>query len=309
MPRAGNFHFIRSTKVKFSEVLSANGISLWSGCETTFARIDALCGEGASRIFAEPNVKRQDGGDILNVAWFGSYDDDAKDFTSIDRAKLTRVEEDLVKRIATLKPALSDPEIGDTVAAMLNVYDDGSLMAVGEHAIITNWGVLPFEATSSQSAYARHTDDTIGRFMGSNMTARLPGKQWANAGKVEVREQGQAIPAPPQATPTAAKQISACAPASVVTAPPPRHRRWWVPVALVALFGGILAYVAWPGNLVYERENPNDQGVLTQLNTANDELTRQIATLKTEAGKDACEIDRALVGLPPLETSPVGQGG
>ncbi len=308
MPKAGNFHFIRSTKVRSSEVLSSNGISLWSGCDATFARIDALCGDGASRIFAEPNVKRQDGGDVLNVAWFGSHDDDAKEIDSIDRAKLGRVEEDLVKRIAALKPALSDPEIGDIVAAMLNVYDHGSIMAVGEHAVLTNWGSLPSEATASQSAYARHTDDTIGRFMGSNMAARLPGKQWANAGKVEVREQAHAIPAA-QPAPTAAKQVLAATAPSVVTAAPSRHHRWWVPAALVALFGGILTYVAWPGNLVYERENPGDQGVLTQLNAANDELTRQIAALKTEAGKDACEIDRTLVGLPPLENSTVRQGG
>lgn len=307
MPKAGNFHFIRSTKVRSSEVLSANEISLWDRCDATFARIDALCGDGASRIFAEPNVKRQDGGDILNVAWFGSHDDDAKEFASIDRARLSRVEEDLVKRIGALRPALNDPEIGETVAGMLNVYDHGSIMAVGEHAILTNWGVLPPEAAASQSAYARHTDDTISRFMGNNIAARLPGKGWANAGKVEVREQVPAAHAA-QATSTLARQVATATAPSVIPVAPTRHHRWWVPAALVALFGGILAYVAWPGNLVYERENPSDQGVLTQLNAANDELSRQIAALKTEAGKNACEIDRTLVGLPPLNNS-VGQGG
>ncbi|ANK71699.1 hypothetical protein FA04_03045 [Ensifer adhaerens] len=308
MPKAGNFHFIRSTKVRSSEVLSAKGASLWSGCDATFARIDALCGDGASRIFAEPNVKRQDGGDVLNVAWFGSHDDDPKELSAIDRGKLSRIEEDLVRRIGKLKPALNDPEIGETVAAMLNVYDHGSIMAVGEHAILTNWGALPAEATATQSAYARHTDDTVGRFIGSNVATRLPGKQWANAGKIEVREQAHVTHAA-HAAPVVEKQAVASATPSIVATAPSRHHRWLAPAALVTLFGGILAYVAWPGNLVYERENRGDQGVLTQLNTANDELTRQIAVLQTEAGKNACEIDRALVGLPPLENSPVGQGG
>lgn len=306
MPKAGNFHFIRSTKVRSSEVLSVNDASLWSGCDATFARIDALCGEGASRIFAEPNVKRQGGGEVLNVAWFGSHDDDAKELSAIDRAKLSRIEEELVRHIDALKPALNDPEIGETVAAMLNVYDHGSIMAVGEHAILTNWGALPSEATVSQSAYSRHTDDTIGRFMGTNMAARLPGKQWANQGRIEVREQAHATP---HAAPTIAKQTASTSAPSITATAPARTHRWWVPAALVGLFGGILAYLAWPGNLVYERENPADEGVLAQLSTANDELTQRVAALRAEATKDACEIDRALVRLPPLVSSSVGQGG
>lgn len=308
MPKAGNYHFIRSTKVRSSEVLSYNGASLWSGSEATFARIDKLCGEGASRVFAEPTVKRQEGGDVLNVAWFGSYDDDAKDLAAIDRAKLTRVEEDLVRRIGALRPALNDHEIGERVAAMLNIYDHGSIMAVGEHAVLTNWGALPLEVAISQSAYARHTDEVIGRFMGVNMTTRFPGKPWHNAGKIEIREKVHSSHAA-DAAPVLAKPAMTAAKPAIFAGTPPRHHRWWVPAALVALFGGILTYVAWPGNLVYERPNPGNQTVLTQLDMSNDDLTRQIAALKTEAEKNACEIDRALVGLPPLEASPVGQGG
>lgn len=308
MPKTGNYHFIRSTKVKSSEVLSYNGASLWSGSEATFARIDKLCGEGASRIFADPNVKRQEGGDVLNVAWFGSYDDDAKELAAIDRAKLTRVEEDLVRRINALRPALNDPDIGERVAAMLNIYDHASIMAVGENAVLTNWGALPLEVTVSHSAYARHTDDVIGRFMGTDMTTSLPGKQWHNAGKIEIREKVRSTHTA-DAAPVLARQAITAAEPAIFPGTSPRHHHWWVPAALVALFSGILTYVAWPGNLVYERLNPGNQSVLTQLDAANDELTRQIAALKTEAEKNACEIDRALVGLPPLETSPVGQGG
>ncbi|MDK1388858.1 hypothetical protein QN224_26000 [Sinorhizobium sp. 8-89] len=309
MAKAGNFHFVRSTKVKASEVLSSKGGSIWNSCAATFSRIDALCGEGASRVFAEPNVKREDGGDLLNVAWFGSYDDDPKEMGAIDRAKLSRIEEDLIQRLEALRPALRDPEIGDTVAAMLNVYGDNSIMAVGEHAILTNWGALPLEATSSEAAYAKHTDGTIGRFLKTDMAARLPGKPWANSGNIEPRDQP---PGRRDIPPSAHRGPMLSPPPPVALAP--RPVRWWVPAALVAFFGAILVYTAWPGNLVYETASPADQGVLSQLATDNEKLAQNITDLKAEFVKDACAIDPRLVGLPPREAAqtqnpPAGQQG
>lgn len=312
MAKAGNFHFVCSTKIKVSEALSLKGSPLWNSCAATFSRIDALCGEGASQVFAEPNVKRQDGGELLNVAWFGSYDDDAKEMGAIDRAKLSRVEEDLIQRLEALRPALRDPEIGDTVAAMLNVYGDNSIMAVGEQAILTNWGALPSEATSSEAAYARHTDSTIGRFLKTDMAARLPGKQWANSGSIEPRDHSHVRHASqPSPQPGSAKPPSTAVPVAVA----PRPVRWWVPATLVAFFGAILVYTAWPGNLIYEKESPADQGVLSQLATDNENFAQNIILLKSEIGKDACAIDPTLVGLPPREAAsatpnpPAGQQG
>lgn len=296
MPKAGNFHFVRSTRIKASEVLSLNGSSLWDSSVATFSRIDALCGEGASRLFAEPNIK-SDGGDTLNVAWFGTYDDDPKEMGALDRAKLSRVEEDLIQRLEAIRPALRDPEIGETVAAMLNVYGDDSIMAVGEHAILTNWGALPAEAISSEAAYARHSDATIGRFLKTDMAARLPGKPWTNSGTIETNDHshGKRDGQPLQPNPMP--------PPAPVTVSAPRRVRWWVPAALVVFFGSILAYTAWPGNLVYEKESPVDQGVLSQLEASNGSLTQNIALLEAEIGKDACAIDPTLVDLPPREAA------
>ncbi|MQX45713.1 hypothetical protein [Sinorhizobium medicae] len=300
MAKAGNFHFVRSTKLKVSEVLSLKGSPLWNSCAATFSRIDALCGEGASRVFAEPNVKRQDGGDLLNVAWFGSYDDDPKELAAVDRAKLSRVEEDLVQRLEALRPALRDPEIGDTVSAMLNVYDDNFVMAVGEHAVLTNWGALPSPVTVSEAAYAGHIDGTIGRFLKTDMTARLPGKQWANSGSIEAKNPSHVkrVSQPnPQKAP--AMTPSTAAPVAGVRRPV----RWWVPATLVAFFGAILAYTAWPGNLLYEKESPTDQGLLSQLAEENESLARNITLLKSEISKGSCAIDPTLVGLPPREAA------
>jgi len=302
MPKASNIHFVRSSKIKASEVLSLHGISIWSACDATFSRIDALCGEGVSRLFAEPNVKSQGGSDLLNVAWFGSYDDDPKEIGALDRAKLSRVEEDLIQRLEAIRPALRDPEIGDTVAAMLNVYGDDSIMAVGEHAILTNWGALPPDATSSEAVYAKHSDATIGRFLKTDMAARLPGRPWTNSGTIEPDDHS-----PGKRGGQPLQPATTMPPTTTFAGYAPQRWRWWVPAVLVALFGSILAYTAWPGNLVYERESPIDEGVLSQLEDANGSLTQNIALLETEIGKDACDIDPALVDLPPREAATTTQ--
>lgn len=303
MPEAGNFYFIRSTKVKALEVISLNGSSLWTACNATFASIDAICGEGTSRLFAEPNVKSQEGGDVVNVAWFGSYDDDARDLHSIDRAKRARVEDDLIRRLAALRPALADPSIGNTVAAMLNLFDDHSIMAAGENAILTNWGTLPTEAMASEVGYAKHSEATVGRYLGMDVSPRLPGRAWSAHGSIEPKPQTQAAR---HVSPTA---VSGSMPphATPVVQPAKRTSAWWIPASFVALFACILFYAAWPGNLIYERESPAEQSVLSQIAGSNEALTREIAQLQTELGKDACEIDPTLVGLPPRDAASTTQ--
>jgi hypothetical protein len=296
MPGSGNFFFVRSTKLKTSEVISLDGNPLWSASVATFARIDAICGEGASRVFAEPNVKNQDGGGIVNVAWFGSYDDDPKEMATVDRAKLLRLEEDLAQKLAALRPALADTHFGSTVAAMLNLYDHASIMAVGEHAILTNWGALPADATSSLAGYSQHSGATIGRFLQADMSPGLPGKTWSAHGGIEREPQPQKreTRASPKSGPTV---LSGDTVRPDLRSPP----RWAIPAALILLLGSILAYTAWPGNLVYEKESPIEAGVLSQLDATNETVTREIATLRTEISKNACEIDPALVGLPPRQ--------
>lgn len=299
MPATGNFFFIRSTRLENSEVLMLDGRPLWDFCETTFSRINTLCGVDASRIFAEPTVKNQDGGNILNVAWFGAYDDDAKDLESIDRARLARVEDDLIQRLQALRPALADPEIGATVSAMLNLYDQRSIVAVGEHAVLTNWGALPTEAMASPTGFSRHSDTTIGRYLKTDISPRLPGKSWVAHGSIEPVTHAQ--PARERIQPAQVTPAIAAAAIPVVTKRAPV--RWWIPAALAAFFGAILSYVAWPGNLVYEKEALLEQGVLTQLDATNQELAQTIGTLQEELHKDACAIDPTLVGLPARDTA------
>lgn len=300
MPATGNFFFIRSTKLKSSEALSIEGKRLWDSSGTIFSRINALCGDGTSRLFAEPTVKNQDEGHLLNVAWFGSYDDDAKDLAAIDRAKLARVEDDLVQRLDALRPALADPEVGPIVAAMLNVYDFNSVVAVGENAVITNWGALPHETTASQAAYAKHVDATIGRYLKSDLSPRLPGRAWTAHGGME--PMGRAPQLRPQRAAASSVAPSAAA-ASTDPAAATATAKWWVPAMLVLFFGAILAYVGWPGNLIYEKEAPVDEGVLALLDASNQRVSQNISALREELNKDACAIDPTLVGLPARDTA------
>lgn len=307
MPKAGNVHFICSTKVRTSELITVGDGTVWSASGALFSRIDALCGDGASRLFAEPNVKRQEDSDVLNVAWFGSFDDDAVALDATDPARNARLRDQLVHSLAALQPALSDPQIGEVVAGMLNLYDHKSIMAVGEQVVLVNWGVLPAAATASEAAFAKHTDGTIGRFLQGDQSPRIPGKSWTARGMVEAPRREINAPRRNQAT----SQGAAVATETALTIPVRRPARIWPPALLAALFALILIYLLMPGNLIYEKEEVPDPTALAALETSNGELTKKLTMFTTELDKDACEIDRTLVGLPPLADSatPAAAGG
>jgi hypothetical protein len=258
-------------------------------------------------LFAEPNVKRQEDSDVLNVAWFGSFDDDAVELDAADPARNARLRDQLVHSLAALRPALTDPQIGEVVAGMLNLYDHKSIMAVGEQVVLVNWGVLPVAAAASEAAFAKHTDGTIGRFLQGDQSPRLPGKPWTTRGMVEApRREIDALLGNQAASQGAAVASEAAAGVHVR-----RPARIWPPALLAALFALILVYLLMPGNLIYEKEEIPDQTALGALETSNRELTKKLTMFTTELDKDACAIDRTLVGLPPLADSatPAAAGG
>ncbi|MCS4090057.1 hypothetical protein [Rhizobium sp. BK176] len=258
-------------------------------------------------MFADPNVKRQDGSDILNVAWFGSFDDDAVELDATDPARNARLRDQLVHSLAALRPALSDPKIGDVVAGMLNLYDHRSIMAVGEQVVLVNWGALPVAATASEAAFAKHTDGTIGRFLQGDQSPRIPGKPWTARGLIEAPRREFESPLRTQ-TPA---QGAGVATKTAETIQVRRPARLWPPALLAALFALILVYLLVPGNLIYEKEEAPDPTALAALETSNGELTKKLTMFTTELDKEACAIDRTLVGLPPLAdgATPAAAGG
>lgn len=302
MARGGNVHFVRSTSARADDVLAVAGKPLWRDCEAAFARIDELCGDNASRLFAEPNAKEQEGGRLV-VAWFSSFDDEPKRLGELDRGKRARVESILAARIEALRPALADREIGETVGAMLNVADENSILAVGENAVLTNWGVLPDEARSSRAAFVRHSEKTIGPYLPSGISPRVPGQTWAVAG-------GSATAglSPPRRViePEAAAESIQGTEAAVSV----RHGQAWLwPIAALSfVFAACLIYAAWPGNLVYpEALPPPPTAPLVNNEEVNRSLEDRIGKMKAELAKAACEADSSVLG-PPLHEAGGGTG-
>lgn len=295
MAGRGNVHFIRTTQARAVDVLAVAGKSLWQDCEAVFSRMDELCGEGASRLFADPNVKEQEG--RLIVAWFGAFDDNAKQLDALDRGMRGRVAKGLTARLDALRPALADREIGETVAAMLNVADDSSIMALGENAVLTNWGVLPEEARSSQAAFVRHGERTIGAYLPFGVSPRVPGQTWTVGG---------ASPGPARVAP--AQSVEPPKPASSSSAPRPTGaaRAWgnplWPLLAISLVFAACLIYAAWPGNLLYpEAVQPPQPPSLVDNGEVNRNLEDRIGKLKAQLAKAACDVDPSVLG-PQLST-------
>lgn len=291
MAGRGNVHFIRTTQARAVDVLAVAGKSLWRDCDQTFARIDELCGEGASRLFAEPNVKEQDGGRLV-VAWFGAFDDDAKQMDALDRGMRARVASGLAARIEALRPALADRDIGETVAAMLNVGDESSIVAVGENAVLTNWGTLPEEARVSQAAFARHSERAVGPYLPFGVSPRVPGQAWTVGGASP--SPARVAPAQPAESPRPAS--SSAAPR--VTAPArPRRILLWPLLAVSLVFAACLIYAAWPGNLLYpEALQPPQPPSLVNNGEVNRNLEERIGKLKAQLAKAACDVDPSVLG-------------
>ncbi|WP_051334232.1 serine protease [Mesorhizobium sp. WSM3224] len=306
MAGRNNVHFIRTTHARAVDVLAVAGKSLWRDCEPTFARIDELCGDGASRLFSEPNVKEQDGGRLI-VAWFGAFDDDAKQMEALDRAMRARVASTLTARIEALRPALADRQIGETVAAMLNVADESSIVAVGENPVLTNWGTLPPEALSSQAAFARHNEKTVGAYLPFGISPRIPGQPWTVGGA----SPGAARMAPAQAAePSHATGSPPQAQTNFIARP--RRIAPWPLLAVSLVFATCLIYAAWPGNLLYpEALQAPKPASLVDNAEVNRNLEERIGKLKAELAKAACNADPSILGPkmsdPPKPAAAAGQ--
>jgi S1-C subfamily serine protease len=291
-------HFVGSTQVAPDTVLSVAGASLWNDCAATFRRIDEVCGEDASSLFAEPTVKRQDGSPTLNVAWFGGFDDVAKPLSETDTVTRSRVEADLRARMEALHPALADPQIGDTVGAMLNIDDPRSVMAVGDRALLVNWGVLPAGARDSQEAFAAHTARTLAPFLPLGVSPRVPGRPW----RVEGSAEGAGISPPPKRRrppPARAGVYADAGRAAVLPARSYTRVVLWPAIVLSAIFAAVLIYLYWPGHLLFPAAARQIDPVadLSMRQNINRGLEEQIRRLQSELAKAPCAVDATALGL------------
>ncbi|BAB54565.1 hypothetical protein MesoLj131b_70820 (plasmid) [Mesorhizobium sp. 131-2-5] len=302
MAGGGNVHFIRSTQARSVDVLAVDGKSLWRDCDATFARIEKLCGDDASRLFAEPNVKEQDDGRLV-VAWFGAFDDEPKQLDMLDRGMRSRVLSSLAARFEALRPALADREIGETVAAMLNVADDSSIVAVGENAVLTNWGMLPEEARSSPAAFVRHSERTIASYLPSGISPRVPGQTWTIGGAA--LGTARVVSAPERAEPS--KPVSSSPVSQPMTSAKTRRISLWPVLAIALVFAACLIYAAWPGNLLYpEALQPPQPPSLVDNAEINRSLEARIGKIKAELAKAACNADASVLGPQILDPQKPG---
>jgi S1-C subfamily serine protease len=288
-------HFIGSTHARPGDVLSVDGTPLWRDPEATFKRIDELCGEGASDLFADPIVKEQDGGERLSVSWFGGEDAEPKALGGLDPGMRSRIESDLSARLERLRPALASPELGEKVAAMLNVADAQSITAVGSRAILVNWGTLPAEALASQAGFQKHCEATIGPYLPYGISPRVPGRPWTAPASP-----ARAAISPPRRPPVVSRAVVAPAAAAAGTIAQPRKRALLWPAALLsALFAACLAYAAWPGHLFYPTVHAQaEPPAVADGDAINRSLEERIARLRAELAKASCDADASVLGVP-----------
>lgn len=301
MARSGKVHFVRSTQVHAADLLRVGGQPVWNDTFSLFARIDELCGDGASDLFAEPNAKDQ-GGDRLAVAWFGAAEGEPRRLDALDRGMRARVEADLVRKLEAIQPAVSDASIGEAVSAMLNVADPESLVAVGDEAVIIDWGLLPAAARGTQGAFIAHTARTIGPYLPAGLSPLVPGLAWtAAAGS------GTAGMSPPRRASAAGSDGVAVS--AMHSVPVSRRRAWIWPLAVLSLlFAAALAYAAWPGHLIYpEVIAPTPPPPLVDNGELNRSLEQRITLLQQEL-VEGCAADPSVLGALEQSVPPPASG-
>jgi S1-C subfamily serine protease len=291
------------------------------------AEIERRCGTDVAMLFAQPTAKSSPDGTI--VSWYAGVDGSPRPLADFDEISQRPFADVLRARLARLLPILADPAIGATVGGALNIRSFQDVYVVGRDAVIVNWGMLPRDSASSETAREAHFRDTLGSFFPPGFPtppvdfddgpafidaiARQLG--FAGAGGTALARGGS------QATVRAGKAASEAAVAVRMPAVAKQRRPWIAPLVASVLAGVVLGLLLIPGVLQRATTMASpDQPLIDQqrrvVQDVNRSIEQQIVELKTKSTELVC---RALPGAtritfappnllpPPARTIPVSQ--
>src|SRR5712691_3623059 len=122
--------------------------------------IEARCGTDVAMLFAQPTIKSSPEGSV--VSWYAAADGSPRPLADFDEIGQRPFVEILRTRLARLLPIIADPAIGVTVGGALNIRSFHDIYVVGRDPVIVNWGMLPRDVASSETAREAHFRSTLG---------------------------------------------------------------------------------------------------------------------------------------------------
>jgi S1-C subfamily serine protease len=281
------------------------------------AEIERRCGADVAMLFAQPTVKSTPENTV--VSWYAAADGSQRPLADFDEIGQRPFAQILRSRLARLVPIIADPAIGATVGGALNIRSFQDIYVVGRDPVIVNWGMLPRDIASSETAREAHFRNTLGSFAPSGFPTPpfdfKDGRAFTDAVARQLRAAETRATAEARDKAQAAIAVQASKTAGDVTVAK-KHRSWIAPLVASALAATVLAVLLIPG--VLQHAIPSDQSLIDQhrliVQDVNRSLERQITELTRESAKLVCRappgaINTTLAPLnllpPPAQSIPV----
>jgi S1-C subfamily serine protease len=273
------------------------------------AEIERRCGADVAMLFAQPTVKSNPENTV--VSWYAAADGSPRPLADFDEIGQRPFAQILRSRLARLVPIIADPAIGATVGGALNIRSFQDIYVVGRDPVIVNWGMLPRDIASSETAREAHFRNTLGSFTPSGFPTPpfdfKDGRAFTDAVARQLQAAEARATAEARDKAQAAMAVQASKTAGEVTMAK-KHRPWITPLVASALAAAVLAVLLIPG--VLQHAIPPDQGLIDQqrliVQNVNRSLEQQIGELKRESAKLVCRAPPGAtnVTLAPLNLLP-----
>jgi S1-C subfamily serine protease len=290
------------------------------------AEIERRCGTDVAMLFAQPTIKSTPGSTV--VSWYAGPDGSPRPLANFDAIGQRPFTEILRARLARLLPVMADPVIGASIGSALNIRSFQDIYVIGRDVVIVNWGMLPHDVGSSETAREAHFHSTLGSFApggfptppfdlkdAAPFTDAVARQLQASAGRHAAETRDAAIGAGALQTRKTPGEPAVWTSGAVAA----RKRRPWIaPLVASVLAGVVLGVLLMPGVLRHATVVSPDFALVDQqrriVQEVNRSLERQITELKTNSAELVC---RALPGAtnvafaspnllpPPAQSIPV----
>ena len=274
------------------------------------AEIERRCGADVATLFAQPTLKSSPESTV--VSWYAAADGSPRPLADFDEIGQRPFVEILRARLARLLPIFADPAIGATVGGALNIRSIHDIYVVGRDPVIVNWGMLPRDVASSETAREAHFRSTLGSFAPSGFPTPpfdfKDGRAFTDAiarqlRAAEARERAETRDRAQSAATVQASQ--AASGADAVTAVAKKRRPWIAPLVASILAAAVLVALLMPGVLQYATIVSPVQGLIDRqrqiVQDVNRSLEQQIAELKRKSAELVC---RARPGATNITLAP-----
>ena len=141
------------------------------------AAISRTCGPEVAALFAEPILSRGNGEAPARLDWYTGLDGKISAIDEVDPGTAAIVREKLASRLNALRGLETDPEVGFTISAALNVFSASSILCVGDEPVIMNWGMLPAGLTEAD-ARKQHFETIFGSYLKGAPTPPVSRAEW-----------------------------------------------------------------------------------------------------------------------------------